>query len=174
MNDEPPILIDATSVRVITPDEDKKLALLEPEQCLTLLSNFAGNLSAFVKYFGAYKSEEQQKVLFVAERLMKTDLAKFKEWRDLIRLNQTVRLELLQAEALDRLEGQDIGFVEKMTNKGVTCIYKETDAINFAKLVLGDLLAGRIYQAKTKPVVAKGDNDDDSDEDDEALARALE
>jgi hypothetical protein len=178
MNEEPPILVEVTNLAVIKTDDQRKEALYDPGTCLQILTNYAGNLSAFVKYFGAYKPEEQQFVLFTAEKLMSTDKEKHREWKKAIRLNQTVRIELLQSEALNRLEGNNVGFEEKMTNKGVTVRYKEVDDLAFAKLIIGDVIAGRIARAKTKPVLKptgeQGEEDNYEEDEDEALALAME
>lgn len=174
MNDEPPILIDATSVRVITPDEDKKLALVDAKQCLSILSNYAGNLSAFVRYFNGRTTEERQWILFTAERLMKQNKELYTEWREIKALGQSVRIELMQAEALDRAEGNHVGFEEKMTNKGITVVYKEVNDHNNIKLWLGDVLAGRTARAKAKPTTSKSEDEEADEEDDDALQRAME
>lgn len=172
MNDGP---IDVTSVRVITSDGDRKVALLTPQSCLQILLNHAGNLNAFVKYFRAHSEEEKQLVLFAAKQMMKTDKALYREWEDAIQTNKTIRIELLQFEALERLEGRNQAFEEKETSKGVIIKVKEIDSINFAKLTMGDAFAARIAQAKARPLVRTSDNDEpDTESDDEDLRKAME
>lgn len=176
-DDPPPLLVECTNVRVITSPDDIRVALNDPEQCLNLLKNFAGNRSRFVSHFMARDQDDREFVLYTAERTMEADKEKYKEWKKIIRLNQAIRIELLQDTALERLEGNHVGFEEKQTNRGITVIYKEANDLAFGKLLLGDAFAARIYQAKSKPAGPKGnklDDDDDDDDDDEALARAME
>lgn len=177
MSDEPPILVECTKVSVINSDDERSAALLSPESCLNILHRHSGNLIEFVRYFNANDPADQQRVLYAAEQMMKTDKEKYKEWKSAILINQTVRIELLQATALNRLEGNKVGFEEKYTDRAVTLKYKEMDDISFAKLVLGDAFAGRIAKAKFVPRGPKSDGSDGSDfmddDDDDAIERAM-
>lgn len=171
MSDE---LVDVTSVRVITSDDDRKVALVNPQSCLQILLNHAGNLNAFVKYFRAHAPEEKQAVLFAAYRMIKSDKALYREWKEAINLNRAIRIDLLQFEALDRLEGNRTGYEEKHTDKGTVVKFKEADDIANAKLVLADAFAGRIAQARAKPTNRTSDTNDDIMDDDDDLTKAME
>lgn len=171
-------IIPISNVRSIVKD-DKMATLLDPAQCLALLRNYAGCLEAFVKFFGVSEIVEQQWILFQAVTTMKTDKELNREWKDTIKLNRDVRFDLLREKALQRLEGRHTGFEETMDErKGtVTYRYKELDDLAFAKVVLGDELAGRIVDAKSRPAGPKqppttDDLDEDDDDDEEALKRA--
>lgn len=165
-------LVDVTHVRVINSD-DPKMALMDPKACLQILQNYAGNLSAFVKHFHASTDAQKQAVLFAAKNIVKQDKAMHREWEEAIQMNKTIRIELLQCEALDRLEGNDQAFEEKHTAKGVIIKVKESDAIAFAKLTIGDVFAARTAQAK-RPVVAAANDDDLTDTDDDDVKKAME
>jgi hypothetical protein len=166
----------------LVPYEERMQMLTSPDVCLTVLNNCAGNVRKFVQWFGARVSdpEEELRIYYIAEKTMQnaeSDEA-YKEWKRAIALNRKCRITLLKFTALDRLEGNKGAVEEKYTDKGVTLKYKEMDDLNFAKLTLGDDLAGAVARAKHIP---KGksrteelpdDDDEMTAEEEDALARA--
>lgn len=177
-NDDPPILVEVTNVESfpLVPHNERRVALQNSDTCLQILRNHSGNVLEFARYFGARDPREQQSIVFQAEQLLKTaDKSKLKEWRELIKASKGVRIELLQAEALERMEGTHVAYEEKYTDKGFVVKFKESDDIAYFKALCPDLAAERIALVRAKPAVKSQNTTQDeeiNDEDDDALLRA--
>lgn len=125
----------------------------DPKKLLGHLLKVNGDIKKFAEAYPA----DQMTVLYEAEIALKSEPFLYAQWKDAIKLNQQVRLRLLQDDALTELESYTAD--------------KPGDSIAYAKLVLGDLIAGEIATAKkAEPFIVPPppEEKDDSDED-EAL-----
>lgn len=173
MSDKPnDNVVSLTKVVQFLPDDAKRKALLDPEQCVELLNSFAGNVQNFAQYFVAQDKDEQQKVMFVAENLM-SESHLYGQWKAAIKANHVTRLRALQIKALDELEGDTL--CPRCSDVSAIKGDKYTDRLAFAKLVLNDFIAGQVQQAKARESTSAQSSSvvhaEDADED-EALERA--
>jgi hypothetical protein len=127
------------------------------------LEVLAGDLEAFCAH---YCQSDKTWLIYTVEKLLKehTDKELFKRWKAAKKLNLTVRISLLQSEALKKLE--------KPTEHPSL---KLSEIVSYAKLILGDVLTAQIMAAKKPVVIDKDGNtiEPDDDDDDAAAERAM-
>jgi hypothetical protein len=150
------------------PLERRMEALLDPEQCLSVLYNYAGNVRKFAEYF-ASQPEEQEWIMYTAETLMAGSHL-FGHWKAAIKTNKIVRMRRLQDRAIDMLE-------DFATPAGEAAVpEKFAEVRDFAKLVLSDFVAEQIAKAREKEITTAPVTDvlhGETEEEDRALEEAM-
>lgn len=125
------------------------------------LESCGGNLKDFTARIASSVEDSTTDEIIVAgiERMLALDDDKtlYKRWTDAIKANIVVRLRLLQGKALDRLEAMNDESAD-----GEKMVFKMSEEIAFAKLVLGDIIAAQLHAVKQKPtaIIVKDDDDE--------------
>jgi hypothetical protein len=130
---------------------------------VTDLENYGGDLEQLCsKYANLVPGKAE--LLFKIEKWLRQPDNKelLKRWKLAIKLNQIVRLRLLQDKALGLLEEPE------------KSVLKLSEVVSYAKLVLGDFLASQLTAAKKPPIVMPdGTVVEQEDDDDAAAERAM-
>jgi hypothetical protein len=120
--------VEPPRIRVVPKNNVENLA-----DTLEQLEQSAGNLDTFLFHFRGCESQEEKELeLFRIERELAKDEDSLKAWNKMIAESAKLRLRLLQAKALERLEKFQI-----------SSNLSQSPVIAFANLVLGDMLLAR-------------------------------
>jgi hypothetical protein len=164
-------------VHPATAQENWISILSNADKCLELIDRHAGNVRAFVSMFSPDPVKQQQALYFAEQCVRESSGEAWAKWRAAIKRGQMCRVRMLQEEALTRLEANKSKAEDRYAadTKGEEAALKRelTDDLAFAKLVLPDIFAGMVADAKArkpKPGGALQQNDDDTEVDAEDVA----
>lgn len=152
---------DCTAVISLIPAHDN------PEMLVQALEQFGGSLKKFTAWFPIAGDRDEQAIVSWVETWLTSleDKKLLKRWHAAIKQNMRTRLTFLKIRALERLESLHVPVTD-----GPPVMFKVTEEVAFAKLVLGDLLAGEAAAAKR---ITPAGTDDDADDDDADLAEIM-